>query len=179
PGETIEDLLEERSMSQADLATRTGFTKKHVNDMIRGRATITPDAALRLESALGSTAGFWLRRESAYREALARREDLARLRGQTGWLARLPLAHMVKVGWVKKRKDKGEQVAECLRFFGVHDFAAFETMYSERVVAFRASTKTATDPDAVATWLRAGELAAAKVETQPFDKERFMATLAE
>ncbi len=31
PGDTIADALEELGMSQAELAQRTGFTRKHVN----------------------------------------------------------------------------------------------------------------------------------------------------
>ena len=38
PGESINDLLEERGWTQADLATRTGFTTKHVNLLLKGKA---------------------------------------------------------------------------------------------------------------------------------------------
>ncbi len=75
PGETIEDLLEEQGWTQAEFADRTGFTRKHVNDLVKGRATITPDAALRLEAVLGASADFWLTREAHYREALERRRS--------------------------------------------------------------------------------------------------------
>ena len=73
PGETIEDLLEERAWTRADLAERAGFTRKHVNDLVEGRVSITTDTALRLEAVFGAPAGFWLRREALYREALERR----------------------------------------------------------------------------------------------------------
>jgi HTH-type transcriptional regulator/antitoxin HigA len=38
PGETVEDLLEERRWTQAELAERTGLTRKHINDLLHGRA---------------------------------------------------------------------------------------------------------------------------------------------
>lgn len=41
PGESINDLLEERGWTQADFATRTGFTTKHVNLLLKGKAPIT------------------------------------------------------------------------------------------------------------------------------------------
>jgi addiction module HigA family antidote len=69
PGETIADVPEERGWTQAELAERLGFTRKHVNDLIQGRTTLTPDAAIRLATVLGSTAGFWLRREAQFRAA--------------------------------------------------------------------------------------------------------------
>ena len=75
PGDTISDLLEERGWTQAELANRTGFTTKHINLLITGKAAITEETALKLERVLGSTAQFWLRREAQYREALARNEE--------------------------------------------------------------------------------------------------------
>lgn len=47
PGESINDLLEERGWTQADLATRTGFTTKHVNLLLKGKAPISEETALR------------------------------------------------------------------------------------------------------------------------------------
>ena len=74
PGESIADLLEERGWSQADLATRTNFTTKHVNLLLKGNAPITEETALKLERLLGSTSRFWLNLEAQYREHLARQD---------------------------------------------------------------------------------------------------------
>lgn len=40
PGETLEEVLEELEMSQAELATRTGLSPKHVNQVIRGHVAL-------------------------------------------------------------------------------------------------------------------------------------------
>jgi HTH-type transcriptional regulator/antitoxin HigA len=74
PGETIEDLLEERGWTKAELAKRLGVTPKHVNELAKGRAPITPDTAERLSRVLGSTSQFWLVREARYQAALERRK---------------------------------------------------------------------------------------------------------
>ena len=66
PGETMADLLEERGWSQADFATRTGFTKKHVHLLLQSKAAISEDTALRLERVLGSSARFWMSLETQY-----------------------------------------------------------------------------------------------------------------
>ena len=75
PGDTILDLLEEKSWTQAEFAERCGFTKKHVNQLCSGEASISEEAALRLEKVLGGSAGFWLARESQYRELEARKAE--------------------------------------------------------------------------------------------------------
>jgi HTH-type transcriptional regulator/antitoxin HigA len=70
PGETISDLLEERGWQRAELADRAGFTGKHVDELIQGRASLTADTAQRLSTVLGGTVEFWLAREAQYRAAL-------------------------------------------------------------------------------------------------------------
>ena len=74
PGDTIRDLMEERDWNQVELAKRLGFTTKHLNQLVKGKASLSEDTALRLEHVLGSTARFWLNRETIYRERLARLE---------------------------------------------------------------------------------------------------------
>ena len=71
PGETLEEILESRGMSQAEFAERTGRPKKTINEIIRGKSGITPDTALQFERVLDIPASFWIAREQNYREALA------------------------------------------------------------------------------------------------------------
>ena len=46
PGETLLEILEDRGMSQAELAERTGRPKKTINEIIKGKAAITPETAI-------------------------------------------------------------------------------------------------------------------------------------
>jgi len=70
PRETILDMLEERGWSQSELAKRTEYTQKHIDQLIQGNTFITEEIALKPEKILGSTAGFWLNREAQYRELI-------------------------------------------------------------------------------------------------------------
>ena len=72
PGDTIEDLLEERGWTKAKFAERTGFTPKHINELVKGRVPISADAAERLSRVLGSTSDFWLVRDAQYQAACER-----------------------------------------------------------------------------------------------------------
>jgi HTH-type transcriptional regulator / antitoxin HigA len=83
PGDTLLDVLEGVGMTQAELAERLGKSRKHVNEVIKGVAGITPEMALQLERVLGVAAHFWNNREQQYREHLARQEERERLRGRT------------------------------------------------------------------------------------------------
>lgn len=59
PGETLVEVIAERGMTQAELAARTGLSAKHINQIVKGIAPITPDTALLLESTTGVSARVW------------------------------------------------------------------------------------------------------------------------
>jgi addiction module HigA family antidote len=173
PGETILDLLEERGWKQSELAKRTGYTTKHISLLINGKAAITEDTAIKLERVVGSTAHFWLAREAQYRESLIRIDERAALKSESGWLKEIPLKEMLKFGWIRAFADPGEQVAECLRFFGVATVALWREEYGAPSAAFRASQKFTKHAGAVAAWLRQGERCAATLRTEPYDRAAF------
>ena len=179
PGETLADALDEQGLTQADLAERTEFSKKHVNDLVRGRAAISADTAMRLEAVVGGAARFWLARESQYREALARRARLDSLKADADWLKLLPLNEMVSFEWVRRFSHLGAQVEECLRFFGVVSVEAWRGIWREPLAAFRASEKFDKKVGAVAAWLREAERRASAQRCDPFDKAGFRRALGE
>ncbi len=177
PGDTIADLIEERGWTKAELAQRTGFTAKHINQLLKGAASITQDTALKLEKVLGSTARFWLNLEAQYREQLARKADVFALEADVDWLKELPLKDMLKFGWVKKMEIKALQVHECLKYFSVSSVSAWRVQYKQPVAAYRANSKLTKIPAAVSTWLRQGERLADGIRCERFDKEKFNAAL--
>jgi HTH-type transcriptional regulator / antitoxin HigA len=179
PGDTILDFLEEHGWTQAELAKRTGYTTKHISLLINGKAPITEDTALKLERVIGSTSHFWLTREVQYREVLARVAEKTTLSLVADWLKELPLKEMLKFGWIREFADKGEQVAECLRFFGVASVELWREEYGKPLAAFRCSNRYDKDDGSVAAWLRHGERSAATIKTEAYDKAAFKKALTE
>ncbi len=177
PGDTILDLLEERGWNQAEFAIRTGYTTKHISQLINGKVALTEDAALKLERVLGSPASFWLTREAHYREGLARAEERISLAAFAGWLKEIPVRDMINFGWIRSFADKGEMVAECLRFFGVASVSAWQNEYGKPVAAYRSSEKFAKHSGAVSAWLRGGERQSAMIVCEPYNKTHFKETL--
>ena len=66
PGETIKEILDERIMSQEELAVRTGYSAKHISEVVRGKKDISSEFANRLEYALGIPAHFWMNLQGNY-----------------------------------------------------------------------------------------------------------------
>ncbi|MFP4338495.1 MAG: HigA family addiction module antitoxin [Halothece sp.] len=178
PGDTLEEILEEREMTQAELATRMGRPKKTINEIIKGKAEITPETALQLERVLGVSATFWNNRQQRYREFLARQEEQKRLEKQVNWLSALPVKAMIKLGWIQSYDNKIEQVRELLNFFAVTAPEQLEQLLTQELaVDFRKSQAYKTDSWAVAAWLRQGEIEAAKIPCAKYDSQKFRESL--
>jgi len=179
PGETLQETIEALGMTQADLAERMGRPKKTINEIVQGKAAITPETALQLERVLRAPADFWMNRENHYREYLARQTEQQRLAQHKLWARQFPLRKMAAYGWIREHEDEISQTREILGFFGVASPAAWEQTWSNVVdAAFRKSTAVPSSRYAIATWLRAGERQARTDECAPFDAERFQETLA-
>ena len=76
PGETLAEVIEDREMSQRELAIRTGMTEKHISTVIRGQKNISPAFARKLEYALGIEASFWMNLQFNYDRELLEFEEV-------------------------------------------------------------------------------------------------------
>ena len=61
PGEMLlEEFLKPLGLTQTEFAQRLGVSYPRLNEIIRGRRSVTPDTALRLAQVLTMSADFWL-----------------------------------------------------------------------------------------------------------------------
>ena len=61
PGEMLlEEFVKPIGITQSELAIRLGISFPRLNEIIRGKRSITSDTALRLARVLGMSADFWL-----------------------------------------------------------------------------------------------------------------------
>lgn len=180
PGDTIIDFLSAKNLSKEDLADEFGQRLEWVESLINGKTRIDDRIARDLESALGASAAFWVNRETQYREDLARVNcNTQAPEDEREWLKSLPLADMVKYGWVKKHSTLKNKLEECLKFFNVSTIKEWHEQYhnSLEVAAFRTSLAYEQKPAAVAAWLRQGERIADSISCQAWSKEKFQAVL--
>jgi len=67
PGEIIKhDCLEPLGLSVTHAAQVLGVTRPTISRVINGRASVSPEMAVRLAKAFGSTPEFWLRLQLSY-----------------------------------------------------------------------------------------------------------------
>ncbi len=178
PGETLSEILQERGMKQTEFADRTGRTPKFVNEVIKGKAPITPRVALEFQRVLGIPSSFWNNRQRQYDAFLAVKREAAVHDSNLSWAKNFPYAEMAKRNWVPKTRDKLQKLTNILDFFGVASPSAWDKVWGNLKVPYRKSATLAADEFALAAWLQKGELVARTVSCQPFDEGRFREALA-
>ena len=179
PGEVLEEYLSSFGMTQAELADRTGLTRKTINEIIKGKSPITSETALKLERTVGRPAHFWSNLERQYQEDRSRLAEKERQYSYLKWLENVPVNTMAGLGWIPQHTDKISQLEEVLRFFGVASPEQWRTIWEEYQVAYRQTQRFETCAESVSAWLRKGEIEAQKIPCAPFDKKRFMEALEE
>ena len=171
PGSTLQETLEYIDMSQKEFAGRMGMAPKTVNEIIKGKAPITAETAIKLETVLGISAGFWTAMEANYRTDKARLENQKGLAHEHSIASEfLCYADMSKLGWVDSTREKDKKVESLRSFFGV---ASLENIPSLPYAAnFRLKESSRTSFYAIMAWLRQGERMAKDIKTEPFSLEK-------
>lgn len=169
PGRTLSEKLEEMGLDANDLAARMGYTPKAVNDILQGNCRITPEVAFSLEVITEIPASFWLRRQIAYDEYLAREYVKASLDNQPLWRKSFP-PELNARDWVEKGKNDDKTGLSLLKFFAVASPQAWDGYYKDAKlkVAFRISLAEVKDPYATSAWIRRGEILA---DRDPMEKQ--------
>ena len=72
PGLTLRDELIERGITQSAFARQIGRPVQAVNEIIKGKKSITAQTAIALEQAVGIRAELWLKMEASYQISMAR-----------------------------------------------------------------------------------------------------------
>ncbi|WP_028315370.1 HigA family addiction module antitoxin [Desulfatibacillum aliphaticivorans] len=177
PGEVLEDYLDAYGMTQAELALRTGLSKKTINEIIKGKSPITPETALKFERPLGRPAHFWNNLERQYQEDKVRLAEKERLESHLDWLNRFPVKDMIRLGWILESKDKLKLLEALLNFFGIASPEQWKDVWLQHQVAYRQTNRFEAHAEAISAWLRQGETQAREIDCQPFDSKKFRAAL--
>jgi len=177
PGAVLQEWLEEHGMSQTEIAERMSRPIKTVNEIIKGKTTITQETALQLEAVTGTPASFWNNADRIYQERSARLEQQERFKSWESWARLFPFKDMLRLGWVAPVPNA--PVPALLRYFGVASPKAWNSHYGHVQVSYRQSQAFTSDLAHLAAWLRRGELQAQETRCAEFNKNTFRAALCD
>ncbi|WP_151532037.1 HigA family addiction module antitoxin [Rhodococcus erythropolis] len=162
-GSYIEEWLDDNVMTQTELAERLDVSRKHLNQVIRGKVAVSDALASRLELVTGTPATYWMRMEAAYQNALQRARDEETYAAREQEFRAFPVAALRQRGFVENTwRNPSALVGELLRLFNAGTPDALLALLRETApaAAFRQSTAHKIVPESVFTWLRVGELVA-------------------
>ncbi|MEK3955358.1 HigA family addiction module antitoxin [Psychrobacillus sp. FSL K6-1464] len=183
PGETINELLEHYNMTQKELASRIELSLKTVNEIVKGKASISYETATKLENVFSIEASFWNNLEKNYQEQLAEVERKKKLEMQIGELKKFPIKELQKRKWIPQDKETPEnKVDTLLKYFGVSSFEAMYSLITDTKIlegAYRITPELSINEYALICWIRKGEIEASEIITLPFDKRSAMSKLSE
>ena len=177
PGLVLDEHLEARDMSHAEFARRCDRSPKLISEIISGKAPVNSTTAIQFERVLGMSADIWLGMEQAYQLHKARQKQKAALEEASGWAQAFPVKELAKRGVFGKPTSDADAIEKLLSFFGVGSIDAWRSRYTTENIAYRHSPSFESSREAIATWLRLGELEAQTQECAPYDEKRFKANL--
>ena len=166
PGEFIRDELEERGWTQSDLAKIIGRPLPVVNLIISGRKSVTPETAVGLAGAFGTSPEFWLNLETAFQLSKVSVEDQENIRERAKLFESAPIKDMQKRGWIKPTNTLKALQHEVAHFFSLPEASKL------RVAAHSSIRGRELTPEQLAWCVRALQLAKS-VPAKKFTRSSF------
>ena len=173
PGETIADVLEERGLTQVELAARTGVTPAYISNVISGKKNISANFAMSLEYALGVPKSFWLNLQANYdAELLEYNEEHTITEEEIN--VRKKLSQIIKylrgMSKIPEKQSITDNILSLRNFFQVSNLCNLKDLVPSG--AFRLATSTAVDPYVLGAWLRICQMAAKSTPVMQFDEDK-------
>ncbi|MCD8016001.1 MAG: HigA family addiction module antitoxin [Lachnospiraceae bacterium] len=159
PGETLAEVLEERGITQAELAMQTGVSPAFISNVIKGKKNISAKFAFALEYALDVPKSFWMNLQAHYDAELLEFNEMQTITDEERE-ARTALNEVVKYLRQKGRMPVGENrdvsilsLRKALKFSNI---ANLKDIVPEG--AFRMAANTAVNPYVMGAWIRMCQL---------------------
>ncbi|MDO5444659.1 MAG: HigA family addiction module antitoxin [Eubacteriales bacterium] len=154
PGETISDILEDRDITQKELALRSGVSEAFLSDVIHGKKDISKSFAMGLEYALGVPSSFWLNLQANYdAELISLQEENTINDGEREVFSNIhEVVKYLQGCRLIPLEGTAEQLIICTRkVLQVSNLTRLRTLAPTG--AFRLSDKAPIDPDVLGAWL--------------------------
>jgi HTH-type transcriptional regulator/antitoxin HigA len=180
PGRILSRELEARGWTQKDLAEIMGRPHQTINGIIKGNKQITPETAIELAEALGTSAEFWTNLEAKYRLHIAQKEthhpsessDIAR---RSHLYSFAPVAEMVKRGWIQATDSIDELEQQVCRFFEIDRIGESPKL----AVNCRQSERQDPETQAQIAWIKRVERVVRDQNLPTFDLAKLEAAIPE
>lgn len=122
PGDILKEELAAHKWSQQELADILGRPPRLISELIGGKRAITPETAIGLSAALGSSPEYWMALETSYQLSKIRSSSES-IKRKASLYEKFPVREMVRKGWVDWSDDYSELEQQVFRFFGIRSMS--------------------------------------------------------
>lgn len=177
PGETIKELLEEKNMTQEELAIRTEYSAKHVSEVISGKKDISSKFANALEYVFGIPTEFWINLQGNYDKELLELKKINNIKEEE-FNVLTELKDIVKycetTGIIKKWLNKSLTLLSMRKFLNVNNLMSIPNLPLQQV-SFRGSKKIKVNINVLYAWKKICEYLTDKIVIKnKFEKENLI-----
>jgi len=179
PGYFIKEQMELREWIQEDMAEVLGITSKHLNKILQDKQPLTLDMAKILAVAFNTSAQYWINLDTDYRLWLKKEKSVSEIEADTKAMIyeRMPIADMVKKGWLPKPKSVNE-LKEFVTGFWKKKELNFEFMEAQLPCLTRKSDAyNLYNASYALTWFQMAQLQANTFHTGPYDESGLKALM--
>ena len=141
PGETIKEVLDDRNISQEELAIRTGYSAKHISEVLNGKKNISSKFANCLEYALGIPTEFWVNLQGIYDKEIYELEKMNEISEKELKIfdeLKDVVKYCEKVNIIQKNSNKQVAVLSMRKFLNLNNLEMIPNLPIQQV-AFRGS----------------------------------------
>ncbi len=176
PGEIISEELLTRGWTQKDLARIMRRPEQAISEIIRGKKQITPQTALELAEAFGTSAQLWINLESNYRLFVSRTQKQENgIARRSRLYSMVPVRHLLKRGWIKATdslKELEEQICSLLAISSLDEKPTLDA-------TFRHSKEREPDRNSLMCWVNRVNRLAREQEIVRFDRAKLKMAIPE
>lgn len=174
PGETLKDIIDDREMSQKELAARCGVTEKHISTIVNCEKPISIAFAKKLEYALGIDSSFWINLQANYDKELLEYKEMNEIsKEEIDILKQLKdiIKYLVKFNFLEDKLSEVSKIVELRKILRVSNLTnILNVSYN---AAYRARTNCTVNPYVLFAWQRICELRTEQIKiNQELDVEK-------
>ncbi|MDZ4703546.1 MAG: type II toxin-antitoxin system RelE/ParE family toxin [Saprospiraceae bacterium] len=174
-GYFIREQIELRDWNQEDFAEVTGFSQKHISEVLNNKKSVSIDMARILAEVFDTSAQYWLNLDNAYQlwlhDTPTKKEEIAETKAQI--YARMPVRDMIKKGWLLPPLDVTDLRNQTLKFWDKteldfrdidENLLPFLTQKSDGYNKFNASYAI--------TWYRKAQMEAVQIQVGNYQRQK-------
>ena len=175
PGETLQDELDERGITQTEFAEIIDRPTRTVNEIINGKRAVTPETAQAIAAALGTSPEMWLKMQASYDVfELAKKENKTDEVKERAVLYEIfPVSDLIRRGYLPAKKTVAEIKSKLADLLEIPNLDSFDQYVSP--ACHRTSTVGDIKEQYLKTWVLLGRRKAEKIKVGKFDAEKLEA----